>query len=166
MDAIATWINKTNEFLGKIGALLILPLVGVVTFEIIMRYVFNAPTVWGFEMTLFLYGANYMLGLALTEGRGGHVSVGVLTMRMSKRGQALMGIISYLTLFVPVWLCLSVWSVKYAVHSTLLLERNSTSWSPPVWPVKLIMALGVVMLFLQGVSTLIRHIETYRGLKD
>ena len=166
MDAFATAIDKFNEFMGKIGALLVLPLVGVVFYEILMRYVFNKPTIWGFELTLFIYGLNYMLGLALTEGRGGHVSVDVLTMRMGPRKKALMGIISYVVLFVPTWVCMSIWTVKYAVKSTSMLERNPTSWNPPVWPIKLLMALGVVMLFLQGISTLIRHIQTYRGLKD
>ena len=130
MNAFVRLIDAMNEAIGKIAALLILPLVGVIIYEIIMRYVFDAPTVWGFEMTLFLYGVNYMLGLALTEHRNGHVSVGVLTMRMSPRGQALVGMISYILLFVPVWLCLSIWSVKYAVISTLNLELNSTSWHP------------------------------------
>jgi len=166
MDAIATFINKLNEAIGKAGALMVLPLVGVVFYEIIMRYAFNAPTTWGFEMTLFIYGINYMLGLAMTEGHGGHVSVDVLTMRLSTRGKALMGIITYAVLFTPIWVCMSIWTVKYAISSTAQLERNPTSWNPQVWPVKLIMALGVVMLFLQGISTLIRHIETYRGLKD
>ena len=78
MDAFAIAIDKFNEFMGKIGALLVLPLVGVVFYEILMRYAFNKPTIWGFELTLFIYGLNYMLGLALTEGRGGHVSVDVL----------------------------------------------------------------------------------------
>ncbi len=165
MDAIATFINKLNEFFGKAGALLLLPLLAVVFFEIVMRYVFNAPTVWGFETTLFIYGLNYMLGLGMTEGRGGHVTVDVLTMRLSPRRRALLGIITYSTIFLPVWLCLSIWTTKYALKSTSLLERNSTSWNPQVWPIKLLMALGVILLFLQGISSLIRHIETYRGLK-
>ena len=166
MDAFAIAIDKFNEFMGKIGALLVLPLVGVVFYEILMRYAFNKPTIWGFELTLFIYGLNYMLGLALTEGRGGHVSVDVLTMHLSPRKKALMGIVSYLVLFVPVWTCMTIWTCKYAFNSTRMLERNPTSWNPPVWPIKLLMALGVVMLFLQGISTLIRHIQTYRGLKD
>lgn len=166
MDAFATAIDKLNETVGRAASLLVLPLVGVVFYEIIMRYAFNKPTVWGFELTLFIYGLNYMLGLALTEGRGGHVSVDVLTMHLSPRTKALMGIISYLALFVPVWTCMVIWNFKYALNSTRMLERNPTSWNPPVWPVKLLMALGVALLFLQGLSTLVRHIQTYRGLKD
>lgn len=166
MDAIATTIDKLNEAIGKAASLLVLPLVGVVFYEIIMRYVFDKPTVWGFEMTLFIYGVNYMLGLALTEGRGGHVSVDVLTMHLRPRAKALMGIISYTILFVPVWVCMVIWNWKYAINSTRMLERNPTSWNPSVWPIKLLMALGVLLLFLQGISTLIRHIQTYRGLKD
>lgn len=166
MDAMTTAVDRFNEAVGKAGAFLVLPLVGVVFYEILMRYAFNSPTIWGFELTLFLYGLNYMLGLALTEKLGGHVSVDVLTARMNPRAKALMGLVSYAVMFVPIWLGLSIWTAKYALTSAGMMERNPTSWNPPVWPIKLLMALGVVMLFLQGVCTLVNHIQTYRGLKE
>lgn len=166
MDCIANAIDKFNDLMGKIGALLALPLVVVVFYEILMRYAFDSPTVWGFEMTLFIYGVNYMLGLAMTERLGGHVSVDVVTMHLKPRAKALLAIISYAVFFVPTWLCMVIWTCKYSFNSVRMLERNPTSWNPPVWPIKLLMALGVVMLFLQGLASLIRLIQTYRGLKD
>ena len=166
MDSIASAIDWFNDLMGKIGALLAIPLVVVVFYEIIMRYAFDAPTVWGFEMTLFIYGINYMLGLAVTEKHGGHVSVDVVTMHLKPKAKALVAMFSYIVFFVPVWLCMVIWTCKYTFNSVSMMERNPTSWNPPVWPVKLLMALGVVMLFLQGLASLIRHYQTYRGLKD
>ena len=164
MDSIATFINKLNETVGKLNGLLILPLVGVVMYEVVLRYLFNSPTSWGFELTVFLYGVHYMLGLGFTEGRGGHVAVDVLVNMLSERKRALVAIISSIVLFVPVWAVMTYAAINYAITSTAGLERNATSWGPPIWPFKILMAVGFVLLLLQGLATIIRHIETYREL--
>lgn len=163
MDTIARFIDQLNELVGKTNALLILPLVGVVMWEVMMRYVFNAPTSWGFELTVFLYGVHYMLGLGFTERQGGHVAVDVVVNMLSPRKRALVGVISSILFFIPVWAIMAYASIVYAITSTAGFERNATSWGPPIWPLKILMALGFILLLLQGVSTMIKHIQTYRA---
>ena len=63
MQNIIRAIDALNEKTGLYSSYLILPLVGAVIYEVFMRYVFNAPTSWGFEMTTFLYGMHYMLNI-------------------------------------------------------------------------------------------------------
>jgi len=164
MDTICKIIEIFVDRLGKATSLLVLPLLGVVFYEVIMRYVFNAPTVWGFELTLFFYGLNFMLGLAFTLGVDGHVKVDVLTAKMQPRRRALMNIIGYGVIFMPVWVIMSWASVKYALTSTLQHELNSTSWAPPIWPFKILMAVAFIALTLQGLVELWRNVETYREL--
>lgn len=166
MDKLATWINEFNDRLGQYNSLLVLPLVGVVFYEVLMRYAFNAPTVWGFEMTGFIYGVHYMLGLALTEGRGGHVKVDVLIARFSPKVQAAINIFTYLVFFLPIWGMMAYAGIQYAITSTGNMETNPTSWAPPIWPIKCLMAFGFVMLLLQGISSLLRNIETFKGLSE
>ena len=166
MDAIAKFIDMMNEKIGRLNSLLVLPLVGVVFYEVIMRYVFNAPTVWGFEMTGFIYGVHYMLGLALTEGRGGHVKVDVLIQRFSPKTRAAFNIFTYVVFFLPIWALMAYASFEYGWTSTTGGETNPTSWAPAIWPYKLIMAFGFFMLLLQGLSTLFKNIETYKGLGE
>ena len=58
-------INAIDRFIEKQGELtsfFVYPLVFIVIYEVIMRYVFNSPTVWGFEATTFAYGIHYMFG--------------------------------------------------------------------------------------------------------
>jgi len=166
MKSIIAAIDAFNEKIGQLNSLLVLPLVGVVVFEIIMRYIFNAPTVWGFEMTMFIYGVHYMLGLALTEKREGHVKVEILTSRFGKKGQAWFNIIGYALLFFPVFGMMAYAAVTYAWTSTSMLEVNNTSWAPPIWPVKSLMALGFVMLFLQGLNTFLKNIQILREIRN
>lgn len=162
MNRLIAVIDTTNLVIGKLDSLLVLPLVAIVMYEIVMRYLFNAPTIWGFEMTAFVFGVHYMLGLAMTEGARGHVRVEILTSRFSARGQAWFGIIGYGLLFLPVFLLMSYAAVLYGWNSAVQSELNPTSWAPPIWPVKILMAIGFVLLFLQGLNSLLKNVQALR----
>ena len=58
---------------GQIVAWLIIPMVLALTFEVVSRYLFNAPTLWAYDMTFMMYGSYFMLGAAFTLQRKGHV---------------------------------------------------------------------------------------------
>ena len=159
LSTLSNAIDRFNDKEGEITSMLIYPLLVIVIYEVFMRYVFNAPTSWGFEATTFLYGVHYMFGLAYTDVHDGHVKVDIFTARMSKRNQALIGILTNCTIFLPVFTCMAIWAVKFAATSVAGLERNSTSWAPPIWPFKIIMAMTFIFLLLQGVSNLLKHIR-------
>jgi len=156
-------LNALNEKIGFISAYLILPLVGVVTFEVIMRYGFDAPTTWAFEMTTFLYGMHYMLTLGYAHKYDGHVAIDVFEARLPKKPRTLLRIITNLVIFIPTIGMLSTWSVFYAATSWHLWERASSSWAPPIYPYKTFMAIGFILLFLQGVAKLIHDIRELRS---
>jgi len=73
LEKISSAIDSFNRKEGEWCALLIIPLTLVVIYEVIMRYVFDAPTIWGFEATTFIYGVHFMLGLAYTDVTDGNV---------------------------------------------------------------------------------------------
>jgi TRAP-type mannitol/chloroaromatic compound transport system permease small subunit len=156
-------INAFSKKEGDVLSLLIFPLLVVVVYEVVMRYVFNAPTIWGFEVTTFLYGIHYMVGLAYTDRLDGHVRVDVFTSRLSPKVQAIFGIITTSVIFLPVFFCLTIWSFKFAFTSVQRFERSWTSWAPPIYPFKIIMALAFLFLLLQGISNLIRYIHIAFG---
>jgi TRAP-type mannitol/chloroaromatic compound transport system permease small subunit len=158
-ERIANGIDTFNTKMGETSSLLAIPLLLVVIYEVFMRYVFNAPTVWGFEMTAFLYGIHYMFGVAYTDVTKGHVKVDIFVSRLSKKNQAIINMFTTLVFFLPVFACLVIWTSSFAYTSLIEAERNSTSWAPLIWPYKIIMALTVVFALLQGVSNVIREIQ-------
>lgn len=159
LSKIAKGIDTFSTKQGEFTSMLIIPLLGVVLFEVLMRYGFNAPTIWGFEMTGFLYGMHYMFGISYTDVRGGHVRVDIFTALAPKKVQAAVGALTTLLLFMPVMICMTVASGKYAWTSIQALERNSTSWQPPIYPIKMVMALCFFFLLLQGFSNLIKDLQ-------
>ena len=139
--------------------MLIFPLLGVVIYEVIMRYGFNAPTTWGFEATAFLYGMHYMFGISYTDVKKGHVQVDIFSSLAPKKVQAALSALTTLVLFLPVMICMTVSASKFAISSVQGLERNSTSWAPIIYPFKIIMALCFAMLVLQGISNFIKDLQ-------
>ena len=160
---ISRAIDTLSEKQGDISALLGIPLLLVVIYEVIMRYVFDAPTTWGFELTTFIYGVHYMLGLSYSDVTGGHVKVDIFTMHLPQRGQALMGVVTGLVFFLPVMVPLTLWSWKYAWTSIAGRELASTSWAPPLYPIKTLMAIAFTFLLLQGIANLLQNIQVLRG---
>ena len=160
LEKVSEIIDGFNRKEGEWSALLILPLTIVVIYEVIMRYVFDAPTIWGFEATTFIYGIHFMLGLAYCDVEDGHVKVDIFTSRMDQKPQAVLVILANLVIFLPVFTGVTLWAWKYAMTSTMQQELNSTSWAPPVWPIKLIMAIAFTFLLMQGVSTVLKAVNT------
>ncbi|MBD3669140.1 MAG: TRAP transporter small permease subunit, partial [Gammaproteobacteria bacterium] len=78
-------VDGFTERFGQWVALLILPLVFVVMYEVVLRKVFHAPTRWGFEMTVYIYGTHFMLGMAYTLLHDGHVRIDVIVLQMPQR---------------------------------------------------------------------------------
>ncbi|MDJ0624102.1 MAG: TRAP transporter small permease subunit [Desulfocapsaceae bacterium] len=163
---IASGIEKLNLNQGKLTSMLIFPLLLVVLYEVFMRYGFNSPTVWGFEATAFLYGMHYMFGLSYTDVTKGHVQVDIFTSLAPKKTRAAISALTTLVFFLPVMVCMTIWTTKFAIYSVEGLERNSTSWAPAIWPFKIVMALCFFILLLQGIANLIRDLQTVFGKEE
>jgi TRAP-type mannitol/chloroaromatic compound transport system permease small subunit len=156
---VSKFIDNFTKKQGEISSLLIIPLILVVIYEVLMRYLFNSPTIWGFEVTTFLYGLHYMLGFSYTDVYDAHVKVDIFSSLLSKKKQAMLSAFCTLVIFLPTFTLLAIASVKFAYTSIEGLELNSTSWAPPVYPFKSIMALALIFLVLQGVSNLIKDMK-------
>jgi len=160
---ISRGIDAFTTKQGEVTSMLIIPLLVVVLYEVLMRYGLNKPTTWGFEVTAFLYGMHYMFGVSYTDVKNGHVRVDIFTSLAPKKVQAMISALTTLVLFLPVMICMTIWSGKFAWYSIQGLERNSTSWAPVIYPYKSIMALCFLFLLLQGISNLIKDLNVVFG---
>ena len=149
MEFVIKAIDRLIDRQGELTSFLIYPLVLIVIFEVLMRYLFNSPTIWGFEATAFAYGLHYMFGLSYTERHSGHVKVDILTLRLSEKTQAILGILTYTFIFLPVYGFMVVGAYNFAYTSIIDRELNSTSWAPPIYPFKMLMTLCFLFLLLQ-----------------
>lgn len=152
-------IDKVNENGGRIVSILIAALIGVVVFEVVMRYGLNSPTEWGYETTYFIFGAYVVLGGGYTLLHKAHVSVDVLYSRFSPRTQAIVDLITALPFFFFVVVLLWMGG-DYAWHAVEVKQTSGTPWNPIIWPVKMVIPLGALLLLLQGAAKFARDLIT------
>src|SRR3546814_1916279 len=73
MVRLITLADSVSAWFGKAIAWLILVMTFAMSYEVIVRYLFNAPTAWSLDVSFIMYGALFMMGGAYTLSRGGHV---------------------------------------------------------------------------------------------
>jgi len=152
VDALNDWVGRVLSF----GALLMFLLV---LSEVIRRYFLNAPTVWGNELTQFIFGAYVILSGGYILRWGGHVNVDILFNRFGTRTRALIDICTFSLFFLFCGMML-LYGGSLAWESISIWEHSNSAWGPPIYPVKMTIPLGAFLLLLQGVAKLIRDILT------
>ncbi|MDL2259496.1 TRAP transporter small permease subunit [Deltaproteobacteria bacterium OttesenSCG-928-K17] len=158
MKSIIKMIDSLNDFVGKLCAYSILAMMGLVVYEVVTRRVFNAPTVWTFESITMVYGFHFMMVIPYTLLHKGIVNVDLLFGKLSKKGQAIMDIITYAIFFFPFVGGILFKAVPYAANSW---SHRETSWSvfaPPIYPFKTVIAVAFALLLLQGVSEILKRV--------
>ena len=150
LDSISLWS-------GRIVAVLIIPMVLSLVYEVVARYIFDAPTEWAYDMTFMLYGTFFMVGSAYTLYKKGHIRTDSYYANWSTRTQGWVDTICYLLFFFPPLIAFLVVGWDYFLRSYGQGERIVTSpWMPIVYPFKFMIPLATLLLLLQGLSELMK----------
>lgn len=162
MKTIETFLRFTdwlNARFAWIVAFLICPMIAIMIWEIVMRYFFNQPSLWAYEISLFLYGGYIVLGGAYTHLAGSHVNVDIIWGRLPPRGRAILDVLTsgivFLFLGVLFWA-----SLKITINSWQMGETTMTHWQPPYYPLRTTLPVGCFLFMLQAVAKLIRDVLT------
>jgi TRAP-type mannitol/chloroaromatic compound transport system permease small subunit len=163
MLQLARAIDRFTERSGLWFAWLLVPLLAAVAWEVVARYVFDAPTRWAYEAIYMLYAALFMLGAAYGLRVGAHVRTDFLWERWSPRTRAAIEIVAYLALFFPGMLLFFVAGAEATWDSWRANERSAdTSWMPPLWPLKALVPLSSLLLMVQGLSEVLKSLHSWR----
>ena len=164
MKTLLSIIERLTGSFGVIGAWIVLPLIAATVYEVMSRYLFNAPTIWAYELGYMATGANFLLGSAYALREKAHIRIDVLYTRFSPRTKALIDSAGYLLLFLPVALWLSYRLGIYALEAFLSGELSGQSaWNPVIWPFRLVFFSGIFLLSLQGIAELIKAVAVLTG---
>jgi TRAP-type mannitol/chloroaromatic compound transport system permease small subunit len=156
IDTIASWT-------GIATAWLIVPMTIAVTWEVVARHFFRAPTIWAFDVTYMLYGTHFMLGTAYTLMRIGHVRTDMLYQKWSVRRQNWIDAVAYLFLFFPAMVFFFYYGGIEAWHAWEIGETSDASpWRPIVYPFKAVIPLTALLLMLQGVGEFMKSLYAIR----
>lgn len=156
-------LDRVARFSGRVVAWLIVPMVLSLCYEVVARYVFNAPTQWAYDMTFMLYGTFFMLGAAFTLQRKGHVRTDSLYAKWPPRRQAAVDLGGHLLMLLPFASVLLFVGWGYFMKAYVTNETFvSSSWQPITWPFKLAMPLTGLLLLIQGASECLKCVHTLK----
>ncbi|QGG79600.1 TRAP transporter small permease subunit [Litorivicinus lipolyticus] len=159
-NRLTRWIDWTSEWSGIFVALWTVNAVVFYFFEVVMRYIFNMPTIWVHEASYLLLGMQYLMTGAYAFLHGAHVRVDVVYNFLPPRGRVGMDIFSSMFFFIFA-LALTVTSWTYFSQSLDMGETTIETWGVQYYPVKGLMTLGSVLILLAGVSKLIKDVLLY-----
>ncbi|TPG46489.1 TRAP transporter small permease subunit [Roseomonas nepalensis] len=163
MQRILLGIDRLSTLVGQTFAWCIVGLTGVVTYEVVARYVFRAPTTWGYDVTYMLYGTLFMMAGAYALSRNGHVRGDFLYRKLSEPRQGWLDLVLYLLFFFPAIFAFMISGWHFFEESLRQNERSMFSPSGPViWPFKFLIPLVGVLLLLQGLVELVRCVQCIR----
>jgi TRAP-type mannitol/chloroaromatic compound transport system permease small subunit len=160
VDRIIAAIEALSTATGWLAGWLIFPMTLAMSWEVVARYYFNAPTRWAYDLTYMLYGSQFMLAAAYTLLKGGHIRTDVFFERWSARTRALIDGVSYVLFFFP-----GLAFVLYAgaVEAHFAWQIGERSAAGPVYLLKAVIPLTAALLMLQGLAELIKCVRVVRG---
>ena len=160
MNALKTFIRIVDWISERIGlavSVLLPALTLVLAYEVVARYVFQRPTIWAFDLSIFMFGYCGLLSGAYVLRRNEHINVDLVYGRFSPRGRAFLDVVTGLLFFFFILLVI-VYGWKAAYSAIEFGDRRPTEWGPPLGHFKLMIPVGAFLLLLQGLANWIRKL--------
>lgn len=163
-------VDKVNQFVGKIMAYLLLAAILVIAYEVVMRYLFNKPTIWAHESMTLMFAILYIMLGGYCHAFHGHVRVDVFYSFLSVRARATLNLFTSIFFFLFAttftYTCFTFyWSSQTMMGGGKLFgqyipgEMSFSDWGPPLFCIKFMMPLAGVLLLLQGINWFLRDLH-------
>ncbi|WP_312945779.1 TRAP transporter small permease subunit [Agrobacterium sp.] len=161
---LSTVIDAISEFLGKLSGYLVLICCLVSAINALVRYIFNYSSNGWLEIQWYMFGFIVLIGASYTLRMNEHVRVDIIYGSISSRARIWVDIIGITLFLLPacfylMWLSWPMFALSF--HQG---EMSSNAGGLIRWPVKLIIVAGFALLFLQGLSELIKRFGALAGL--
>jgi len=150
LDVLARFANGVSRFASVLASVSAAVLTLAMVYEVFARYVFDAPTVWAFDIAYMSNGAVFLLGMAYVLREDGHIRIDVLRNRLPARFNNVVEGVAYLLILAPFFGVLSSIALSHTWRAWVRHEVETVSpWAPLMWPFYLLIAIGLIAMTLQ-----------------
>lgn len=152
-------LDSISSAIGHVVHWLTLALVFVTCVVVVMRYAFSTGSIALQESMMYLHAAIFMLGMAWTLRKGGHVRVDVFYRDASPQARAWIDVAGGLLFLLPLCVLIFWMSWEYVVNSWLIREKSSAgSGLPYIYLLKTLLLVMPATLLLQGIAETLRNL--------
>jgi TRAP-type mannitol/chloroaromatic compound transport system permease small subunit len=184
---IAKKIDKLNAKAMLFSGILCILLVIVTAEQVVARYLFNSTSIGLQELQWHLFGILFLLGIAHTHKKNGHVRVDIIYERLSEKKRTYIDLAGSFLFVIPMCLILIFYGTQYCVqsfafdnplattgneiekilYSTVFAGESSPDPGglPARWILKAFVPISMILLLLQTISMIIKNIIKLRILK-
>ncbi len=149
-------VDRVSDRSGRIVCYLIFIIMTITALDVVARYVFNHPLLWGWMLNRILFGVFILFAGVYTLSRGEHIRIEILYDHFPPRLKKTARLIALaaLLLFLGVLAWQSSWM---GWNSLMMKERAPGAFRIPLYPFKLLIPAVVFLFLLEGVSRFLRH---------
>ena len=148
-------ITTLNRWIFQATVWLMAIVVPVMLYEVVARYLFNAPTVWGMELAVLLFGPYFLLGGPYLLHLGGHVNLDIVHRALPPVWKRRSDLFNQIVIMIFCGILL-YYSWPLAVQAWGFRETSFSAWNPQIWPVKFAIPLAVLLLGAQSLAEFFR----------
>jgi TRAP-type mannitol/chloroaromatic compound transport system permease small subunit len=157
-------IDALDLRIGKVVSWLILIVVLVSATNAIMRKVFDSSSNAWLELQWVMFGIIFLLCSPWTLMSNEHIRIDIINGMLPKRWRDIIDVVGHLFFLLPLTIVMIVTSVPFFLRSFRLNEQSMNAGGLPQWPAKSLILIGFTLLFLQGISELIKRVAVMRNL--
>lgn len=162
ITAYVKYADALNRFIGRYTMYLIFAMIGILMYSALSRTLFDEPVIWAVEMAQMTMAAYYLLGGGYSMQLDAHVRMDLLYGRWSRKRQSFADSITAfcLVFYVIILLYGGISSTQYALEYN---QKNYSVWAPPMWPIKMVMTFGIILMLLQSISMFFKDLARVLG---
>jgi TRAP-type mannitol/chloroaromatic compound transport system permease small subunit len=156
-------IDGMNTRIGRWVSWLLVVAVVVSTSNAIIRKLFDMSSNAWLELQWVLFGIVFLLCSPWTLLSNEHIRIDIVNSMLPKRGRDWIDVVGHTLFLLPLTIVMLITSVPFALRSMSINEQSGNAGGLPQWPSKMLLPIAFFLLFLQGVSELIKRIAIMRG---
>ena len=166
MNSFVRFVDQVSTRIGHAVSWMTLLMVLITMYDVIMRYIFKAGSIWIQEAEWHLFAANFMLAASWTLLRNGHVRVDLFYVKFSAKTKAWVDLIGSIFFLLPFCVLVVYSSIPFVSDSWAIWEGSSDPGGLPArYILKSVIPLTFMLLALQGISEIVKNVAaiTKRG---
>ncbi|WP_153111654.1 TRAP transporter small permease subunit [Propionivibrio limicola] len=157
-------VDAMTESVGKAATWIVLLVVLISAGNAVMRYTISYSSNALLEIQWYLFGAIFFACSGYTLLRNEHVRIDLIASKFSRRGQAWIDILGIIFFLMPMAVAIIYFSWPVFLHAFESGEMSNSAGGLIVWPARLMIPAGFLLLSLQALSELIKRVGFLKGL--